>query len=167
MVESERLVKWLPCVVLFAWLSALANPGFAQLRIVTYNAATDTNPNGDVARAGMSTVLQGIAIEAKNGIQKPIDILSLQETTSSLQGAASVVALLNNLYGAGTYAKSTLVGPTTDGTTEAVISGRRVRASSPERKEYISFRTMSVEPPTPRAKSSVASKIGVRISRKP
>jgi hypothetical protein len=30
--------------------------------------------------------------------------------------------------------------------------------------EYISFSTMSVVSPTPRANSSVASKIGVRIS---
>jgi len=93
----------------------------AQLRVVTYNAATDTNPNGDVARAGMATVLQAIGIEAKNGVQRPLDILSLQEVTTSLQGATSIVSILNSIYGAGTYARSTIVGGSVDGTTEAVI----------------------------------------------
>ena len=69
----------------------------------------------------MSTVLQGIGIDKLDGIQRPLDILSLQETTTSLQGATSIVGLLDNLYGAGTYARTTVVGSTTDGTTEAVI----------------------------------------------
>jgi len=95
--------------------------GYAQLRIVSYNAATDTNPSGDVARAGMASVLQAIGIESKNGIQRPIDVLSLQEVTSSLGGATSIVNVLNSIYGAGTYARSTVVGGSTDGTTMAVV----------------------------------------------
>ena len=51
-------------------------------------------------------------------------------------------------------------------TTPAVASGRRV-SEPPSRSAnvYISFATMSVSAPMPRAKSSVSSKIGVRISR--
>ncbi len=102
--------------------SACALPGFAgQLRVVTYNAATDTNPNGDTARDGMSTVLQAIGIDALDGIQRPLDILSLQETTITMDGAKSIVTILNSLYGAGTYARTTVVGATSDRTTEAVI----------------------------------------------
>jgi endonuclease/exonuclease/phosphatase family metal-dependent hydrolase len=97
-------------------------PATAQvLRIVTYNAATDTNPIGDTARAGMASVLQGIGIDSLDGIQRPLDILSLQETTTSMQGADSIVSILNGLYGAGTYARTTVIGQTTDGTTQAVI----------------------------------------------
>ena len=51
-------------------------------------------------------------------------------------------------------------------TTPAVASGRRV-SEPPSRSAnvYISFATMSVSAPMPRANSSVSSKIGVRISR--
>ena len=51
-------------------------------------------------------------------------------------------------------------------TIPAVASGRRV-IDEPSRssKVYISFETMSVSAPMPRANSSVSSKTGVRISR--
>ena len=106
--------------LVFCFVSLVASPALAQLRIVDYNGATDTNPSGDV-RAGMGTVLQAIGIEDKNGIQRPIDVLSLQEVTNSLGGATSIVNILNGIYGAGTYARSTVVGSSTDGTTQAVI----------------------------------------------
>jgi len=48
-----------------------------------------------------------------------------------------------------------------------VFSGRNVIESSPALNVYISLRTISVPAPTERANSSVASKIGVRISRNP
>ncbi len=108
------------CLVV-ALLAAGAPARAQMLRIVTYNAATDTNPVGDVARSGMSTVLEGIGIDALDGVSRPLDILSLQETTSTLSGASSIVSILNSIYGAGTYARSTAVGTSTDGTTQAVI----------------------------------------------
>ena len=51
-------------------------------------------------------------------------------------------------------------------TMPAVASGRSV-SEPPSRsaKVYISFETMSVSAPMPRAKSSVSSKTGVRTSR--
>ncbi len=51
-------------------------------------------------------------------------------------------------------------------TIPAVASGRSV-SERPSRsgKVYISFETMSVSAPIPRAKSSVPSNTGVRISR--
>ncbi len=119
-MNGRSLSKSLTLLVALAWLAG-GEAAWAQLRIVSYNAATDTNPAGDVARTGTSTVLQAIGIESKNGIQRPIDILSLQETTSSLSGASSIVSALNAIYGAGTYARSTVSGPSTDGTTLAVI----------------------------------------------
>ena len=54
----------------------------------------------------------------------------------------------------------------TERTMPAVASGRSV-SEPPSRsaKVYISFETMSVSAPMPRANSSVSSKTGVRISR--
>jgi len=47
-------------------------------------------------------------------------------------------------------------------------SGRSVRERSPPSSNvYISFETMSVDAPTPRANRSVCSKIGVSMRRKP
>lgn len=98
-----------------------ASPARGQLRIVDYNTATATN--GEVPRPGMSEVLQAIGIETKNGIQRPIDILSIQETGTGYNGAQNIVNLLNGIYGPGTYARSNILQPgqSTDGTTEAVI----------------------------------------------
>ena len=51
-------------------------------------------------------------------------------------------------------------------TTGAVPSGRSVCDRPPaSSKVYISFWTMSVDSPTPRANSSVASKVGVSMRR--
>ena len=52
-------------------------------------------------------------------------------------------------------------------TTPAVFSGLRVKERSLFSNVYISLLTISVVSPTPRAKSSVASKIGVLISFAP
>src|ERR1700724_1190315 len=53
-------------------------------------------------------------------------------------------------------------------TTDAVASGRNeIEDSSRSWKEYISLETTSVLAPIDRAKSSVCSKIGKRISAKP
>jgi hypothetical protein len=109
---------------LFIWLSVwlAATPALAQLRIVSYNAAIVTNPAGDLPRAGTSTVLQALGIQSKNGIQRPVDIISLQEVDQSLAGAAALVAQLNSIYGAGTYARSTVAGGSTSPfETQAVI----------------------------------------------
>ena len=47
----------------------------------------------------------------------------------------------------------------------AVASGRSVMLSPPlSRNVYISFSTMSVVAPTPRANTPVSSNVGVRIS---
>ncbi|MGH8046613.1 MAG: hypothetical protein ACREKL_05165, partial [Chthoniobacterales bacterium] len=79
----------------------------AQLRIVQYNTAGD-------ARAGMSTILAAIGAESVNGAVKPPDALALEEQTSSATTQA-IVDILNSLYGAGTYARSTVQGGTNGG----------------------------------------------------
>jgi hypothetical protein len=100
---------------------AAAGPAAADyLRIATYNVSINNNPSGNVARVGMSTVLQAIGLDSVGGVQRPIDILSVQQIDHGLAGAASIVNILNGLYGPGTYARTTIVG-NNDGNTQAVI----------------------------------------------
>jgi hypothetical protein len=89
-------------------VSLLTLPAPAQLRIVDYN--TTGGPN-----AGLSTVLEAIGNYVVNGFAKPIDVLALQEQTSSATTTQQIVNLLNSIYGAGTYARATLDGGTTGG----------------------------------------------------
>lgn len=117
----QRELNRAAMLLAFAVVATIASPAWAQLRIVSYNGATITNPGGDTARPGMSSVLQAIGIESKNGIQRPIDVLSLQEVGTGLQGATSIVNALNSIYGPGTYARSTLAGSGTNPETQAVI----------------------------------------------
>ena len=119
----RHLITTFPATTVFALCCVLtAAPAMAQLRIVTYNSATDTTPGGaDVPRAGMASVLEGLGIESRNGIQRPVDILAVQEVKTGLNGAQQLMNQLNSIYGAGTYARSMLPGASTDGTTEAVI----------------------------------------------
>lgn len=89
----------------------------AQLRIVTYNTATgQAGSSGQkTARPDVSTVLEAIGLESKAGIAKPIDVLLLQEQYSMAISAQSVVDMLNDIYGPGTYARSQINGATSSG----------------------------------------------------
>ncbi len=89
-------------------LLALTAPAAAQLRIVTYNTANGTfpSPNDASPRTGMDNVLQAIADEVTNGISRPIDALIFQEHDEPYTTTQEFVDLLNGIYGAGTYARS-------------------------------------------------------------
>ena len=84
---------------------------FGQLRIVTYNTANGTFPSGNdpLPRTGMDNVLQAIADEVTNGIAKPIDVLIFQEHDAPATTTQAFVDLLNGIYGAGTYGRSTVI----------------------------------------------------------
>ncbi|MEM8865704.1 MAG: hypothetical protein AAGF31_09210 [Planctomycetota bacterium] len=73
----------------------------AQLRIVAYNTL-DPSPEAD-----LGVVLQAIGEERVNGFAKPIDILALQEQAAPTTTTQAIVDLLNGIYGAGTYSRST------------------------------------------------------------
>jgi hypothetical protein len=122
MIDNQRRTTTTRfCFALAVTVASLsATPAVAQLRIASYNTATITN--GEIPRAGMGDVLEALGIESKNGIQRPVDILSIQETGTLLTGAQNIVNILNGIYGPGTYARSTLAGANTgDGRTQAVI----------------------------------------------
>ncbi len=86
----------------FVVLLLIAGVCDAQLRIVSWNT-------GGGARPGASTVLEAIGQESVGEIAKPIDVLSLQEQTNA-STTASLVGVLNGLYGAGTYAAAPIPG---------------------------------------------------------
>lgn len=75
----------------------------AQLRIVSYNTTPTINP-------GLAAVLEAIGNETVNGIQRPIDILGLQEQPSHRVETQAIVDLLNSIYGEGVYARGDLTG---------------------------------------------------------
>ena len=95
-------------VTVLLCLLALTAPAAAQLRIVTYNTANGTFPSGNdpSPRTGMDNVLQAIANEVTNGISRPIDALIFQEHDEPYTTTQEFVDLLNGIYGAGTYARS-------------------------------------------------------------
>jgi hypothetical protein len=85
----------------------------AQIRIVSYNTETAFNANG-TPNPGLQNVLAGIGTENFSGIAKRADLLCLTEQdnntgTSTLQ----ILAQMNTLYGAGTYAKGNLISGST------------------------------------------------------
>ena len=100
-----KILPTLAKVCTFCAFLLFATPGAAQLRIVDYNTT-------DGPRAGLATVLQAIGEQAVNGFAKPIDVLSLQEQSSSATTTQAIVDLLNGYNGAGTYARATLDGGT-------------------------------------------------------
>lgn len=85
-----------------------AAPARAQLRIVSYNTGTGQVDGTQTARSGMDLVLSAIGAEVVGGIAKPIDVLMLQEQYTTSISTQSVVDVLNGIYGAGVYARSSL-----------------------------------------------------------
>ncbi len=108
MIRSGLLTACAVAILLFTEQAT-----HAQLRIVTYNTANGSfSGNNTLPRSGMDTVLQAIGDESVGGIAKPIDALILQEQASPSTSTQAFVNLLNGIYGAGTYARSTVTnGP--------------------------------------------------------
>jgi endonuclease/exonuclease/phosphatase family metal-dependent hydrolase len=111
----------LSLALLFLWAATL--PASAQLRIVNYNTASGGfSGNNIYPRTGMDNVLQAIGDEMTGGITRPIDVLILQEQEDPGTSTQAFVDLLNGIYGAGTYARTTvLTGPASDALHQAVI----------------------------------------------
>ncbi|MGH7176773.1 MAG: endonuclease/exonuclease/phosphatase family protein [Tepidisphaeraceae bacterium] len=103
----------LPGALCLITLGLCVAPVRGQIRVVSYNTETAFNTNGN-PNAGLQNVLSGMGTESVNGIAKRIDILCLQEQNNSTGTTTSqILTMMNNLYGAGTYAKSTLIGNST------------------------------------------------------
>lgn len=80
------------------------------LRVVTYNISADIN-GVTTPNFGLNEVLEGIGEENYLGIERPLDILALQETTSNDITVAPIVTDLNTFYnGTAIYAQSAVQG---------------------------------------------------------
>jgi len=113
------------CIPLPVWIAAAlflgAGTSSGQLRIVDYNTGGD-------ARTGLDLVLAAIGAESVNGIAKPPDVFTLEEQTSSATTTQALVNLLNSIYGAGTYARTTLdVATTGSGRPTAIYNTKTVQ----------------------------------------
>jgi endonuclease/exonuclease/phosphatase family metal-dependent hydrolase len=97
---------------------------FGQLRIAAYN--TNNYGLGDtLPRPAMAEVLAALGDQAKAGFARPVDILVLEEQSALATSTDGYVDLLNELYGAGTYARGELQGSTTGGGRPAVVYNTR------------------------------------------
>ncbi|HEY2760916.1 MAG TPA: endonuclease/exonuclease/phosphatase family protein [Pirellulales bacterium] len=82
----------------------------STLRVVTYNIGADIN-GITTPQFGTSDVLEAIGAENHLGIQRPLDILALQETTSNDLTVAPLITDLNSFYsGSAIYAASPVQG---------------------------------------------------------
>ena len=94
----------------------LCGSAIGQLRVVNYNTANGGENNSpSTPRTGMSTILEAIANESRNGIAKPIDVLSLQEQATAATTTQQIVDILNSIHGPGTYARASINGATLGG----------------------------------------------------
>jgi len=95
--------------------------GYGQLRIVDYNTAGDARPS-------INTILAAIGAESVNGIVKQPDVFALEEQDSSASTTQDIVNILNTIYGAGTYARTTLdVGTTGAGRPTMIYNTKTVQ----------------------------------------
>ncbi|MFM1904120.1 MAG: hypothetical protein RLZZ440_2020 [Planctomycetota bacterium] len=94
-------------------------PAFGQLRIATYN--TNNTSGEQLPRSAVATVLESLGDQSKSGFARPVDILVLQEQSTLATSTDGYVDLLNELYGAGAYARGVLQGSTTGGGRPAVV----------------------------------------------
>src|SRR5260221_623139 len=72
--------------------------GTGKIRVVTYNIEDDIN-GFTTPRPGLVEVLEGIGEEQVAGSFQPLDVLTLQETTSNSTTVAPIVSALNSYYG--------------------------------------------------------------------
>jgi len=121
LLSGYSMLRKSPCLLILAYaLLSVLGPTervtFAQLRMITYNTANGTFPffppdtiQDPNPRTGMDNVLQAIADEVTNGIAKPIDVLIFQEHDEPDTTTQDFVDLLDGIYGAGTYGRSTVI----------------------------------------------------------
>jgi endonuclease/exonuclease/phosphatase family metal-dependent hydrolase len=114
MMNFERRRYFWRAWLAIAPLLCCADFAHAQLRIVSYNTLTGENPGVQTARPTAATVLEAIGLQSVNGVAKPIDVMLLQEQFTTEISTQSFVDVLNEIYGAGTYARSTLNASTSD-----------------------------------------------------
>ncbi len=92
----------------------------AQLRIVDYNmgewnAVRAAQSEFDHGEGELADVLAAIGLQSVGGIAKPADVFALQEQAFTTTTTQAIVDVLNGIYGAGTYARSSINAGSTGG----------------------------------------------------
>ncbi len=121
---------WVAAVLVLSGFTASAHGQTQTLRIVSYNIEDDisgksTPSPGLIIPSGGGTTTQGGSLEGigeeplgPNNHVQPLDIVTLQETTSNSVTIAPIVAGLNAYYGiSGMYAQSTVQATQNGGNT--------------------------------------------------
>lgn len=101
----------------------------ADLRIVTYNIAAHEGVIrdglvgilSDAITANDFGILDTIGTQNVGGLVRPIDVLLLQEVDQGFVAVHAVRDLLNDYYGAGTYAAGTVAGATSGNGVPGII----------------------------------------------
>ena len=105
-------------------LAVCVSSGSAKaLRIVSYNIdcfdQSSVNNLTNAASHSLPTVIQGIGLHHLGTNAQPVDVLGVEELTTTT--LTNFVVQLNAIYGAGTYAYDTTTDPTTGGGTDGLI----------------------------------------------
>lgn len=109
-------------IVLGVSMGLSATTALGMLRIVTYNidSADQGNDNNITASyAGLPTVIQGIGAHHIGSNAQPIDVFSVTETNTTT--LPNLVAKMNAIYGAGTYAYVNISDPATTANYDGLI----------------------------------------------
>ena len=138
-----RLTCVLATIVLLHWQTA--NFAAAQLRIVTYNTNTFGTEIGSSSvrniRPEADVVFEAIGQERVRGIQRPADIILLQEQQRPQTTTQNLVERLNNIYAAEgiTYARGSVVADTAQGSGNGPLSRGEIRQSVVYRTDSVSL----------------------------
>ena len=100
--RSRSLLPLFAVAMLFP--AAFATAG--TLRIVDWNIEADIS-GYTTPRPGFNTVLQGMGNEIIGGVAQPIDIMTLEETTSNTTTVQPILNMLNGDYAGANYKMST------------------------------------------------------------
>jgi PKD repeat protein len=106
--------------VFIGWIAGVADG--STLRIVSYNIdCADQSSDNNITGASHSipTVIQAIGLHHLGTNAQPVDVLGLEELTSTT--LSNMVVQLNNIYGAGTYAFDPTADPNTGGGPDGLV----------------------------------------------
>jgi len=98
-----------PVFVCFSILGICSHALGSTLRIVDWNIEDDID-GYTTPRPGFNTVLQGMGNDVIAGDAQPLDIMSLEETTSNTTTVAPILTMLNGDYAGANYQMSSVQG---------------------------------------------------------
>src|ERR1039457_3379734 len=128
--------SWMIVAAVLGLMGCASEAWGKTLRVASYNIdcadqGSDNNITGSTH--SVPTVIQAIGLHHLGTNAQPIDVLGVEELSSTTQ--ANLVAQLNIIYGAGTYAFDPTTDLTTGGGTDGLIYNKHT-------VQVVSARTM-------------------------